>query len=105
MFFSGSKRALCLGDITINYYQYREEPHNSQLPAERIIYAKLEALRDYVTARGNKKGEGQPFIYSSLVSGYPGPAIRMHRKKLHLDAPWFIIRAEQMFARRNVCKR
>lgn len=67
------------------HYQYREEPHNSQLPAERIIYAKLEALCDYVTARGNKKVEGQPFICSSLVSSYPGSTIRMHQKKLHSD--------------------
>jgi len=84
-------------NITINYYQYREESHNSQLPAERIIYAKLEAPRDYVTTQGNKKVEGQPFIYSTLVSGYP--AIRMHQKKLHSVTPWFIIRIQQMFAR------
>lgn len=85
--FGGSKR-----NITINYYQYREESHNSQLPAERIIYARLEAPRDYVTTRGNKKVEGQPFIYSSFVSGYP--AIRMHQKKLHSVIPRFIIRIQ-----------
>lgn len=64
--FGGSKR-----NITINYYQYREESHNSQLPAERIIYARLEAPRDYVTTQETKKIEGQPFIYLVLCKWLP----------------------------------
>lgn len=91
--FSVAWSALCLGDITINYYQYQEESHNLQLPAERIIYAKLEALRDYVTARGKQKSR-RTTLHLLVPSGYPGPAIHMHRKKRHSDVLWFIIIAD-----------
>lgn len=46
--------ARCPGNITINYREYREESHNSQVSAECIIYARSEAPYDYVTTRRNK---------------------------------------------------